>query len=796
MIAALAGALALLALAAGPAAAAECGNEAIREQQHAAFLPECRAWELVSPPGAIPAYTFETGQLKATRASTATEGAYAGAVAWPAKYPVPGNKVVAKEFLSTRGSSGWTTFAATPTYSSGGIRYFECMPFVFLSPSLEAGVISANRETDSVSRGEEEYCPTTEPYPLVSGEAEGVQNLFLRDNRSEPATYSLVNPAPMEGPPAIATFQDGSSTLSTVLFSEEAKLTPEAPAGEDLYDETGGELRLVSTLPSGTPIAGRVVGAAAHTVEFEGNANKAVGGQAEGAAVITHAMSSDGSRVVFEAEGEGKLYLRVNATQPQSAIAAGHETALNGEQCAEAAKACTIQLDASQASGPGGSAAFLWANEAGTKFFFTDQASAELTSDTQESSGANLYEYKLPAGASTGTLTDLTPVAKADVLGFSGLGESEEGKAIAYFVSEGALSGANPEGHTPTEGKPNLYVLAEGAVAPTFLATLSAARDTNDWAAAADREATKLQARVSPNGAYIAFTTVRSIPTLKRPAGYDNIDASTGEPDSEIYVYDHQTGQLACASCDPTGAPPHGSTALRQGAPAAIAPGPYYLQRSLLDDGTVIFDTAEPLLPSLDSNGVTDVYQYRAGALSLISGGASARPSSFVEASPDGRNIYFVTTQALSGRDTDNVLSLYDARKGGGFAQPAASASCDEAAECQGMTTGPAAFAPPPSVSFAGLGNLKPPATEGKATQPTKGSGKARAERRRKALRKALRRCRRIHRHNRHKRRVCTRLARKRYGAKAKGARRHARSRRHQHGHGHRHHHHNHGGAR
>jgi hypothetical protein len=87
-----------------------------------------------------------------------------------------------------------------------------------------------------------------------------------------------------------------------------------------------------------------------------------------------HAVSEDGS-IYFTAVGTGKLYLRRNPTQPQSAM--------SGEQCTEVQKACTIEVSATHRTPPDPTgtrpAAFMAASADGSKAFFT--SSEKLTED-------------------------------------------------------------------------------------------------------------------------------------------------------------------------------------------------------------------------------------------------------------------------------------------------------------------------------------------------------------------------------------------------------------------------------
>ena len=66
--------------------------------------------------------------------------------------------------------------------------------------------------------------------------------------------------------------------------------------------------------------------------------------------------------------------------------------------------------------------------------------------------------------------------------------------------------------------------------------------------------------RASPNGEWFAFMSDSPL------TGYDNRDAVTGQPDEEVYLYDAAAGRLVCASCDPTGARPHGAPPGQQSA--------------------------------------------------------------------------------------------------------------------------------------------------------------------------------------------------------------------------------------
>jgi hypothetical protein len=133
--------------------------------------------------------------------------------------------------------------------------------------------------------------------------------------------------------------------------------------------------------------------------------------------------------------------------------------------------------------------------------------------------------------------------------------------------------------------------------------------------------------------------------------------------------------------------------------------------RSLLDDGTVFFDTPDALVAA-DSNGARDVYSSRNGRVTLISRGTQAFGATFVEATPDGHDVFFVTGDRLVGQDRDDTDDLYDARIGGGIASQSpvpGPASC-AGDQCREPASGPTTSAPPASqTSNPVAGKSKPP---------------------------------------------------------------------------------------
>lgn len=694
--------------AAAPAAAAECPNQARRAEQGTAALalPDCRAYELVSPPNVEPFFQTSGGEGNSPEGAV-VQGEAFGVIAasdgdrlgfMSLFQPPPGSLSDGPHYLAIRGDQGWSTENIVPPQSTTNATRscFGAYPVTY-DPDLSAAVFADGwgQPGHPFEHGTENTCGSDEPV-LVPGEPQGFQNLFLR--QSEPVSYQLLNSTPQGVEPNHAFFQGASSDLSHVVFSESAQLTPEAPptsrdedlSEEDLYESTDGVVRLVTFLPDGTPVAGWLANGAAPT-SLVPNLSAPVNGSSR----WTRPVSADGERVYFTAQGN--LYLRLDAGQAPTA---------DGEcDAAEAAKACTVQVDKAEAgvAGPSGGGEFQWAGVDGARSFFLDES--KLTADSAAEPGrADLYEFDLerPAGH---RLTDLTTEAEApDVLGMSGL--SEDGEYL-YLVAGAKLTGGeeNSQGASAQAGEPNLYLFHAGA--PTYVATLDLGEDFGDWSTRAKSPSeARLTARTSPDGRFIAFNSVEPL------TGAADIGPCVGQelevgPCQQIFLYGAESEDLRCASCDPDGAPPSAPATIHQPTnPDVFYRVPSSLQRYLADDGRLFFDTRQALVAA-DHNSVADVYEYDDGQLHLISGGEGRTPAYYYESSPSGNDVFFFTERSLLPSDTDSGVSIYDARVEGGFADPVAPPLC-EGEQCR--PPGPAA-APTPgaaTATFEGPGDPKP----------------------------------------------------------------------------------------
>ena len=386
---------------------------------------------------------------------------------------------------------------------------------------------------------------------------------------------------------------------------------------------------------------------------------------------------------------------------------------------------------------------------------------------------ADLYEYD----TETGQLTDLTPDQQvgesADVLGAIA-GISENGQYV-YFVANGVLAPGAEPGDCPRikplapkpEAQCNLYVSEPSSERPGARQTRLIARlsyeDAPDWAGGNSPlpgDLGGLTAQVSPNGRYLAFMSDREL------TGYDNADQNPeahGAHDEEVYLYDAAQGRLVCASCNPSGEQPQGvfdtenageGLGLTVDRPetwtehwlAGSIPGwtlfelsnpiAEHQSRYLSNSGRLFFNATGPLLPTVASPtrqetvngkptsvGVENVYEYepdgegtcesQPGCLALISSGTSEHESSFLDASENGNDAFFLTSAQLVSQASENAPAVYDARVCGTaqtepclpVIQPPR-APCGSEEACRPVAPVLPVFTPAASSTDTGSGNL------------------------------------------------------------------------------------------
>jgi hypothetical protein len=671
-----------------PHAAASCPAHEPLFQTLAAStpeLPDARAYELVSPSEKNSAEVAVPGPAGGAyllneivpRIETASESSQDPAVTYTSwtSFGEASGAPGTSQYVSKRTEQGWVTENISPAGHQFQALY---PPLRGFSPDLRFAAL-VNREPGL----------TTDAQP-------GVENIYLRDNDTRELTTLTKEPIGFTNSSDglfgrfCTTFAGTSTDGRNAFFSADGAMAG-APSGIgfSLYEwsQGGAPLNLVSVLPDGTPAP------PAKRTHFGGEVLESECTADQGP--IRHAVSTDGSVVFWTYGGTYKespepLLARIDGTK-------------------------TVQLDAKVAGEKNGGKGQFWAATAdGSEAFFT--APGKLTSVAH--AAGQLYAYN----TAKGTTTDLTPGSTAPEIK-AVIGAADDGSAV-YFVGEGALTAGqeNGAGEMAKAGADNLYSWRQGE-GLHFIAILSNL-DNSDWGAPSGSTA-----RVSTDGEHLAFLSTET----EALSGYDNVRFPQGpcqlfggelHGDShcaEAYLYDAETHDLTCVSCNPSAARPAGPASL----PVWTNPleGPRYLSA----DGARLFFESPDSLSSGDTDETRDVYEFErpgagtctaqaptfieasGGCLSLISNGKSDDNSYFIDASADGRDVFFTTRSSLVGWDRNANYDVYDAREGGGFAEPPPTLP-----PCEGEACKPPASAASPApgaatATFVGAGNPKQP---------------------------------------------------------------------------------------
>lgn len=609
-----------------PAAAAECPNEAIRVEQRADRLGDCRAWELVSPVDKNGGYIADypesiVGSESGGAAAFKSQAGFANAHA--------DGGFGFFDYIARRTNSGWETNALTPLTPTGQSQILFGTNFLGFSPDLEKAVLVALE------------------IPGVQGAAPGAgyQN-YLEDTTTD--ALQSINPStnpepapPLSLYPAEAGARAESSDFQHIAFEARVNLTPDA-AGPfpKVYEWSGGTLRIASVLPDGS-------------LPPEGASSYPAGGG--GVSTYTrNTMSSDGSRLVFTApiEGVPRLYLRRDAAQ-------------------------TAWVSESEATTPEPPSPAVFREMAanGSKVFFT--SSQRLVDAAPAAAGPEeLYMYT--DGPNPEAERNLTLISvdeepadgdEAGVLGV--LGVSRDGGRV-YFAALGRLLPSVPASVRPSE--PKIYLWDHGK-----LSYVGASTATSNWERVHMDEQTggMNTSRVSDDGGALLYAT-RQEGALGEGAIGDGVGPTA------FHLFTLATGKTVCVSCPGGRSPQLGATLQTEGIRGHV--DVRYLPRVLSADGRrVFFSTPEALVPE-DTNGVEDAYEYDAsdGRLHLISSGRGNNPSFFADANASGSEVFFLTGDRLVARDQDGLQDLYVARSDGGFAESPSASACASETECRG----------------------------------------------------------------------------------------------------------------
>ncbi len=688
-----------------------CPNESLRSELNSGWLPECRAYEMVTP-------VYKEGYLALNdgfagdgeQAILGSTGEFAG---------TPGGGAGPEEslYLDRRTPGGWRL----SPLNAPGSRFVGQEPVV-------VGVEPQSGETLWVQH--------------TPAQSFSTRDLYIRSVNGENGEYSLVGalapPVEGEGPSNLMLPVGKNSPVMAGASSDYGHIllyaSNVAVDGWPSFDHTtsGGGLYEYSGTGRSEPILVGVTGAEKGSTKLVNTCGTELGSL--GGHSSYNALSVSGEAVFFTVEP-------CNGTE-QAEVYERLHGALTSPGAAE-----TIDVSASECtSGCGGVSGkeFEGASEDGERVFFTSTqkltdnavdgtASGNATSSHSSGEGAscativpgaggcNLYEYD--AGAPVGER--LVLVAGGEVQGVVGIAENG---ARVYYVSREEVPGAgiNAFGKGPAAGGDNLYVYDALDGRTAFVATLANEPELDGEPYLWSKYFLVRPGEVAGSGGQFLLFASDTPHLTPDDAG----------PLEQLFEYDAETGELVRVSQGEngynengngvlTGIEPEGAIAIHN---APLGDGDFHTGSNLLnisvDGRTVAFETAGRLSERATAaeQGCTSVYVFHAGgrlsegSVHLVSDGRDTQEfkgftcgAEFVGMDEDGTNILFATADSLVAGDTDGgQRDIYDARIDGGFPAATAGWSCEEHG-CEGSTNGSVSapmFAAPDSTAGTGAGNL------------------------------------------------------------------------------------------
>jgi hypothetical protein len=630
-----------------PTTPGNCPNEAVRIQQQSTYLPDCRAYEMVSPVdknGTDVQNVLKFGH-DGEGAAWLSLGAYADGNGANAEVP----------YVAARGVDGsWSTTSFFPEQPAGeyrpgllGLFGGYAFPDDF-SSMLEV----SGGPLDLLDQDEKFFGAFWKGYSDIYRVGPDRKAVWISRNTEGPTPNEFAD-APLRGM---------SSDGSTIFFESAEALAAGAPAADlecanssvpqtcNLYRWQSGQVIYVGYDQENQPLAGGSGLGSSLTGAGPGSGSA-------GDLPDSNAVSADGSSFVYGG--------RVNSGDPEQVYLRRSDGSI-------------VRISSSHRSDNAGdpsSGATFVATTGGLSAVFI-RSTDRLTDDAPVGGGD--YRYDVASEVLSFSNIDEAQSAPATVSGF--VRASDDGRYVYFVAAQAMAPGA-------TAGRPNLYVKSPTGV--HFIAKLNPGelkavlRLRGGDAGAPEYTTTAL----SGDGSRLVFET-----TLCGSEGC-----------LQVYLYDADSKTLQCVSCNPARPISSGDARITSASEFNGVTTPQAISSS---GERVTFTSTESLLPQ-DQNVVADVYQWDDGKLSLISSGKSGYRSDFAGASDDGRDIFFTTRSSLVAADDDSgLVDIYDARIDGGrlevdAGRPCAGEGCRTPLSTQPPAAGIASLA-------TGSGNLKP----------------------------------------------------------------------------------------
>jgi hypothetical protein len=645
-----------------------CPNAAFRTGPSAG-LPDCRAYEQLTPvekEGAQEPFHYGGGNISKYGLAAEAGGRFVFETLGTDYFPGPSGGQ--GPYLFSREEGGAWSILTGDAQPEAGVEVYE--PQVFSADLTQVALAATVRTSEATgSAGEVQYKvgPVGGPYALV---------------KAIPKKFVGVGHEPQG-------WIAGDSSMSKLVLatSDHELLGPSTgtKSGLDLYEYTaaGGLVQL--NVSGGEPASGEP----ASTIGSCGA--KIVRGLEDGdleqigTASSPHSLSSEGSRVFFEADP--------------------------GKRCGEEPSHLYMRVDGSETVDLG-ARSFRAANAEGTELL--------LESDTGTGE-ASLYdtEKKLPTPLPGLENLPLEPEGRVMVASdLSAVYSFEQGALFRYDinarkaerlfgVSHGSELTATPDGR---------YVYFHGAVGGlpggAAISSEKPSRGAGGPGSGTSEEALQLYRYDSREGVVQCISCASS---------YDP------QPREPAFLYDS-------ASAHPliNGGLPLDVSVSGNGEFAFFTTPAALVKEDI--DGEIGIETcvnaAEGGLETCEYGDVgaqtspsSDIYEWRAegvngcaqlaGCVALISGGRGGYKALLLGSADEGKDVYIYTREQLGPRDVDTAGDVYDVRVGGTPAGPVVRPTECEANSCSVVPGSPVDLTPA-SFSFAGVGNVSPVPPAGK----------------------------------------------------------------------------------
>ncbi len=683
-----------------------CPNAQLRQETHANSLPDCRAYELVTPSNANGTNIYPLGGPATGYATNPSKIAFSGSTGI-----LPGaegaTNVLGDLYVATRSDTGWFQkyigLPARESFSMGGPpkNWIWSYSTGSIGPSTNNLGTQASPDMTRII----DYSlgwPSFDPANF---------NGYLRGKASNAPYVWNTSTGQRLGrwPTNLSEVPDGeefvgepqaSTDFSHFVFSANKVFAPGGqPSSQQMYccfpsanisEYTGPPKGSVydNDLETGAVVLASRKGDPAET-PFEG---------------FVFDVSEDGSRILmaeetnmafqrvgqlgptnkFTAEVQGPLYLRADAAHTYE-IAPGHKIRYVGSSGDGSIVYLTskeqLTLDDTDASQD----LFVWREGEPNQLTLVSKGSGGAGNSDACSVG---WTERCDVGIINFSLF------ASNIGGDGGNGTSDNFIASKtgeiYFESPEQLDG--PKGEF---GAVNLYLYREGTV--RFVASMQPGHDCVEvvpFQPLACSEGPVARMQVTPDGRQMAFVT------------NSNLTSFDTHFFRQMYIYDPGSGRVTCASCRPDGQAPITDTRASQN-------GLFQTEA-----GRVFFASPDPLV-NRDTNEALDIYEYTEGKAQLISSGVGEGMSNafgfqgilnrpgLVSVSANGTDVYFATIETLVTQDHNgSLIKIYNARTGGGFPADLPPRECVAADECHGPSSSPPTL--PPDRTSANLGKPKP----------------------------------------------------------------------------------------